>query len=105
MSAEPERVKLETPDLAAEKRAAFEDLFPGVIADGVLDGTRLGEFLDTPVAAAADGRERFGLMWAGKQEAIRSLLAPSRGSLVPDIENSIDFDTAKNVFIEGDNLE
>lgn len=105
MSAEPERVKLDTPDLAAEATAAFEDLFPGVIADGVLDATRLGELLDTPLTAPSDGQERFGLMWAGKQEAVRSLLAPSHGSLIPDIENSIRFDSARNIFIEGENLE
>lgn len=105
MSEEPDEVDLATPDLAAEKREAFEDLFPGVLADGVLDATRLGELLDFPVAQAADARERFGLMWAGKQEAVRSLLKPSRGALVPDLENSIDFDAAQNVFIEGDNLE
>lgn len=105
MSKKPAKVDLSSPDLAAEKRKAFEDLFPGVLADGVLDATRLGELLDTQVAQAADARERFGLMWAGKQEAVRSLLKPSRGALVPDLENSIDFDTAQNVFIEGDNLE
>jgi adenine-specific DNA-methyltransferase len=105
MSEEPSKVDLGSPDLAAEKREAFEDLFPGVLADGVLDATRLGELLDTPVAQAADARERFGLMWAGKQESVRSLLKPSRGALVPDLENSIEFDTAQNVFIEGDNLE
>jgi adenine-specific DNA-methyltransferase len=105
MSEEPSKVDLASPDLAAEKREAFEELFPGVLADGVLDATRLGELLDTPVAQAADTRERFGLMWAGKQEAVRSLLKPSRGALVPDLGNSIDFDTAQNVFIEGDNLE
>ena len=33
------------------------------------------------------------------------MLTPSRGALVPDIDNSIDFDDARNVFIEGDNLE
>lgn len=105
MTEEPKRVELETPDLPAETRAAFDELFPGVLADGVLDATRLGELLDTPVTAPADGRERFGLMWAGKRDAVRSLIAPSRGALVPDPENSIDFDTAQNVFIEGDNLE
>jgi adenine-specific DNA-methyltransferase len=105
MSDEPSKVELASPDLAAEKREAFEDLFPGVLADGVLDATRLGELLDTPISHAADARERFGLMWAGKQEAVRSLLKPSRGALAPDLENSIDFDTAQNVFIEGDNLE
>mgnify|MGYP001215868289 CR=1 FL=1 len=105
MSEEAGRVDLETPDLAAEKRAAFEDLYPGVLADGVLDATRLGELLDTPVTAPADGRERFGLMWAGKQEAVRSLLTPSHGGLIPDLDRSIGFDAARNVFIEGDNLE
>jgi adenine-specific DNA-methyltransferase len=95
----------ETPDLAAEKRAAFGDLFPGVLADGILDATRLGELLDTEVSAPADGRERFGLMWAGKQDAVRSLLTPGRGTLVPEFDKSIDFDDAHHVFIEGDNLE
>lgn len=105
MGDQPEKVDLETPDPAAAKRAAFEDLFPGVLADGVLDATRLGELLDFPVTAPADGRERFGLMWAGKQDAVRSLLRPSRGALIPEFDKSADFDFASNVFIEGDNLE
>ena len=105
MSNEPEKVELFSPDLAAEKRAAFEDLLPGVIADGVLDVGRLTELLDIEPSAVPEGRERFGLMWAGKSEAVRSLLTPSRGALVPDIGNSIAFDNAENVMIEGDNLE
>lgn len=105
MTDEPEKVDLSTPDLAAANREALADLFPGVLTDGVLDAARLGELLDMPVTAPSDGRERFGLMWAGKQEAVRSLLAPSRGTLVPDLERSVDFDNAKNVFVEGDNLE
>lgn len=105
MTEQPEKVDLSTPDLAAANRDALAALFPGVLADGVLDATRLGELLDMPVTAPTDGRERFGLMWAGKQEAVRSLLTPSRGTLVPDMERSVDFDNAKNVFIEGDNLE
>lgn len=105
MSKAPEKVDLSTPDIAVENRAALEARFPGVIADGVVDATRLGELLDLPVSSPPDGRERFGLMWAGKQEAVRSLLTRSRGTLVPDLEKSIDFDTAQNVFIEGDNLE
>lgn len=105
MTDEPGKVNLETADIAAGNRAAFEQLFPGVLADGVLDAGRLGELLDTDVAPVTDGRERYGLMWAGKHDAVRSLLARSAGTLVPDIEKSADFDTAENVFIEGDNLE
>lgn len=102
---EPDKVELESEDIAAARRAEFEQLFPGVLADGVLDAGRLGELLDTDVAQVAGGRERYGLMWAGKQDAVRSLLAPSSGALVPEIEKSIDFDAAENVFIEGDSLE
>ncbi len=105
MTEQPERVDLSTPDLAAANRDALIALFPGVLADGILDATRLGDLLEIPVSGPADGRERFGLMWAGKQEAVRSLLTPSHGTLVPDMERSVDFDNGKNVFIEGDNLE
>lgn len=105
MKLEPDKVDLETPDLVAAKRAALEELFPGVLADGVLDAARLGELLDTPVAQVPEGRERYGLQWAGKHEAVRSLLARSKAALTPDLDNSIDFEAARNVFIEGDNLE
>jgi len=105
MSDETVKVQLETPDLAAKNRAALSALFPGILDDGVIDAAKLGELLDTPVAQAPEGRERYGLQWAGKQEAVRSLLAQGRGALAPDVQASIGFDTASNVFIEGDNLE
>lgn len=105
MTDEPGKVELKTADLAAANRATFELMFPGVLADGVIDAGRLGDLLDTDVAPMADGRERFGLMWAGKHDAVRSLLEPSAGTLIPDVEESVDFDSAENVFIEGDNLE
>jgi adenine-specific DNA-methyltransferase len=101
----PERVDLETPDLAAEKRAELAAMFPGVITDGVLDAAKLGELLDCAVAQMPEGRERYGLQWAGRQDAVRSLLLPGQGALVPDLEHSIDFDEARHIFIEGDNLE
>lgn len=100
-----ERVVLESPDLAAQARSALTQLFPGVLQDGVLDATKLGELLGVDVTAPADGRERYGLMWAGKTEAVRSLQTPSKATLVPDLKRSVDWDTAQNVFIEGDNLE
>jgi len=105
MTDEPEKIDLASPDLAAEARTRLETLFPGVIADGVLDATRLGELLDIDVTAPSDGRERYGLMWAGKSEAVRSLQTPSRATLTPDLARSVDWDAAQNAFIEGDNLE
>jgi len=105
MSGEQAKVALETADLAARNRTALAELFPGLMADGVLDAAMLGELLGLEVALGTESRERYGLQWAGKQDAVRSLLTPSRGTLVPDLARSIDFDSARNVFIEGDNLE
>ena len=84
---------------------AFKSLFPGVIQDGALDSVRLGELLDTPVSGVKEGKERFGLMWAGKKRAVEALQTPSMAALVPDRDASINWDAAENVFIEGDNLE
>ena len=83
----------------------FEERFPGIIQDGVLDSDRLGEILGIDVSASKDSKDRFGYFWAGKQEAIQALMTPSFATLKPDLENSISWDTAENVFIEGDNLE
>ncbi len=105
MTDESDKVDLETPDLAAENRAEFEALFPGLLDDGALDVAKLAELLDLPIAQEPVGRERYGLRWAGRHDAVRSLLSPSRGALTPDTKSSLSFDSARNVFIEGDNLE
>ena len=52
-----------------------------------------------------NGPERYSFTWAGKRDAIRLLQVPSAATLVPAREESINFDTTENIFIEGDNLE
>lgn len=52
-----------------------------------------------------DSSERFGLFWPGKKRALRAAQEPTTATLKPDFENSKDWDTTQNVFIEGDNLE
>jgi adenine-specific DNA-methyltransferase len=51
------------------------------------------------------GKERFGLSWAGKSECFKLIQQPSTGTLVPVKDESINFDSTENLFIEGDNLE
>jgi adenine-specific DNA-methyltransferase len=101
----PERLPIGTTPPSIEIRRALEELLPGVIADGVIDAQRISEAVGLPVAGLKDGKERFGLMWAGKRESVLALQTPSNAALLPMIESSIDWDTAKNIFIEGDNLE
>jgi adenine-specific DNA-methyltransferase len=98
-------VELGSKDLAAEKLAVLREHFPGIVADGVLDASRLGELVGLEVSAHSDPSEAFGLSWAGKAEAIKTLMRPSSATLRPLVEHSVRFDSAENVFIEGDNLE
>ena len=80
-------------------------LFPGIFNDGVLDARQLGELLDVKVSGVAAEKESFGLRWAGQSRALESLHLPSLAALRPDDKNSINWDSASNVFVEGDNLE
>ena len=97
-----DRLPLTSQDVLGDKIAALRDLFPEVFAEGKVDFERLklalGEAID-------EGRERYGLSWAGKSEAIRNLQAQSVGTLTPIPEESVNFETTENIFIEGDNLE
>ena len=91
-----------TPDFKTELAAQLSELIPEAIVDGKVDVEKLKELLDDDVA---DSSERFGLFWPGKKRALRAAQEPTTATLKPDVENSKDWDTTKNVFIEGDNLE
>lgn len=102
MTEELNEVPRTTPDFATEAATELAELFPEVVADGKINLDTLKTVLDIDVE---DGRERFGLTWPGKREAIRAAQTPTTATLMPDKENSVDWDTTQNVFIEGDNLE
>jgi adenine-specific DNA-methyltransferase len=104
MSDFPERLSNQTTSPQDVLSAEFQKLFPGVIQDGVIDSQRLSELLSLPIAASNDTKERFGLMWAGKRDAVKALQAPSMATLKPVGEDE-HWDAARHVFIEGDNLE
>lgn len=91
-----------TPNFRTELAAQLAELVPEAIADGKVDVTKLQELLD---GDAGDSSERFGLFWPGKKRALRVAQEPTTATLKPDFENSKDWDTTQNVFIEGDNLE
>ena len=91
-----------TPSFKTELAAQLSELIPEAIADGKVDVEKLKELLGDD---AGDDRERFGLFWPGKKRALRAAQEQTTATLKPDFENSKDWDTTKNVFIEGDNLE
>ncbi|MEJ5929167.1 site-specific DNA-methyltransferase [Corynebacterium sp. H128] len=91
-----------SPEFRTELAEQLADLAPEAIADGKIDVEKLKELLE---GDASDTSERFGLFWPGKKRAMRAAQTPTTATLRPDKENSKDWDTTKNVFIEGDNLE
>ncbi len=100
---QPEKLDLASMNIAAEKRDELMRLFPEVQTEGgKIDFERLKSVLGEMVDA---GRERYGMNWPGKAECMRTIQAPSMGTLLPMPEESVDWDTTENVIIEGDNLE
>lgn len=91
-----------SPDFRTELAAQLAALVPEAVADGKIDAKKLAELLGDD---AADESERFGLFWPGKKRALRAAQAPTSATLKPDVANSKHWDTTRNVFIEGDNLE
>ncbi|MFR9714742.1 hypothetical protein ACL1CA_09680 [Corynebacterium striatum] len=102
MTEELNEVPRTTPDFTTEAASQLAELFPEVVADGKINLDTLKTILDIDVD---EGRERFGLTWPGKREAIRAAQTPTTATLMPDKEESVDWETTQNVFIEGDNLE
>jgi adenine-specific DNA-methyltransferase len=97
-----ERVDASSPDLKAELLLHLRAVVPEAFTEGKLDLERLRELAGD---GGAGGPERFSFVWAGKRDAIALLQTPTAGTLVPVPEESVDFDTAQHVLIEGDNLE
>ncbi len=91
-----------TMDIVAENVAKLKELFPEAFTEGKVDFDVLKEVLGTFVD---DREERYSFIWNGKSKARMSAQTPSTGTLRPCKEESVDWDTTQNIFIEGDNLE
>ena len=114
MSQTPEKLDLASLDVAADKQRQLRQLFPEVFTETTdeqgtdrltLDFDKLKAVLGDHTPLAAPGQERYGLDWPGKRDALRAVQASSYGTLLPAPEESVDWETTRNVFIEGDNLE
>ena len=107
-----EKLNLHTPDLTTQNIEKLAQLFPNCVTEvrddqglvtQAIDFDQLRQELSNSIV---DGpRERYHLDWPGKREAILAANAPIAKTLRPCREESVNFDTTKNLFIEGDNLD
>ncbi len=112
MSDEIEKLKMHSPDLTAQNVDKIAALFPGCVTesrgpDGALrravDFDLLRQELSDSIVEGP--QERYHLDWPGKRQALITANAPIAKTLRPVQAESVDFDTTRNLFIEGDNLE
>ena len=107
-----ENLKMRTPDIAAENFAKLAELFPNAVtetidADGkvvrAIDPDILQQEINANVLSSKE--ERYQFTWPDKRKSILNANAPIAAALRPCREESVDFDTTENLYIEGDNLD
>lgn len=89
-------------DIVAENIDKLKTLFPEVFTEGGIDFDALKETLGEYIESR---EERYSFTWNGKSKARWLAQTPSTGTLRPCQEESVNWDTTQNLFIEGDNLE
>jgi adenine-specific DNA-methyltransferase len=107
-----EKLKLHSPDLTSQNIEKLATLFPNCVTEIKDDLGSIKKAIDFDLlrqelsGAAIEGpQERYRLDWPGKCEALMLANSPIAKTLRPSREESVDFDTTKNLFIEGDNLD
>ena len=114
MTDKPEVMSGYTLDVAEQRRDELKQLFPGVFTETTdangdvvetVDFERLKAELGSFTDVYEGRRERYGMDWPGKRDCMKLIQEPTRATLKPSRDDSTGFDIAKNIFIEGDNLE
>ena len=112
MTDDIEKLKMHSPDLTAQNVDRIAALFPGCVTEAKGPDGTLRRMIDFDLLrqelsdSIVEGpQERYHLDWPGKRQALITANAPIAKTLRPVRAESVDFDTTRNLFIEGDNLE
>jgi len=107
-----DKLKMHTPNKADENFAKLAALFPNAVTETkdehgdivrAIDKDILMQEISATVVEGAD--ERYQFTWPDKKKSILLANAPINKTLRPCKEESLNFDTTENLYIEGDNLE
>jgi len=92
----------ESLDIKQARMQKLKEQFPDLFVEDQLDWEKLKAAFGDDINFA---NERYVLNWAGKSDAFRVLQQPTTATLKPSPEESVNFETTENLFIEGENLE
>ena len=107
-----DKLKMQSENLVDENVEKIALAFPNCVTEGKNENGQVTKLVDFDLLkqelskVVVDGNdERYTLNWAGKKQAILTANSPINSTLRPCREESVDFDNAKNLYIEGDNLD
>lgn len=106
-----EKMKMESANLADMNIEKIAALFPNCITETADENGKLKKAVNFEMLRAmlsediAEGDEAYEFTWVGKKAAIAEANRPIRKTLRPCVEESMNWDTTENLYIEGDNLE
>lgn len=95
-------MKLQSADIIAKNIEKLAELFPSCVSEGKVDLEAFKQLFSDKVI---DGEEAYKFTWVGKKAAMVEAHTPIRKTLRPCVEESVNWDTTENLYIEGDNLE
>lgn len=107
-----DKLKMQTENLADENYTALASMFPNAVTETIdengvvvraIDSDVLAQEINTRVVSGKE--ERYQFTWPDKKKTMLLANAPIAAALRPCREESVDFDTTENLYIEGDNLD
>ncbi len=106
-----EKMKLETANVAVKNVERIGKLFPNCITESKDENGQLKRAINFDMLRqmlsddVVDGKEAYEFTWVGKKASIVEANKPIRKTLRPCKEDSVNWDTTENLYIEGDNLQ
>ena len=106
------KLNMQTTNIVDENIKRIGELFPNCLTERLndegkpemaIDFDQLRQELSKDIVEGSE--ERYQFTWPDKRNAIRLANAPTTDTLRPCREESVDFDTTQNLYIEGDNLQ
>lgn len=102
---------MESEDIQQDNVAKIAALFPNCVTEAQDENGHLKKAINFELLkqmlsdSVIDGDEAYEFTWVGKKASIVEANRPIRKTLRPCKEDSVNWDTTENLYIEGDNLE
>ena len=97
-----DKIHKESQNIIKTKIERLKQIIPECFSEGILDIEKLQQTLGRSLDS---GDEKYTFSWAGRNDTFKNIQTTSKGTLIPNKNDSVNFDDTENVFIEGENLE